>query len=115
MAIPTSGIGVDAYLTLDTDPTHALTLSLSGTNTHQLVPVLKDGANTTQSATQSVTYISRNPSVATVSAGGLITGVKRGGVLIEAAYPFANNTIGNGPDGLPVVKICNEVNVTVGV
>ena len=113
MATPTNGIGVDAYLTLDTDPTHTLSLSLSGTNTHQLVPALKDGAGTTQSATQSVTYVSRNPSVATVSAGGLITGVKRGGVLIEAAYPFAN-TIGNGPDGVPVVKICNEVNVTVG-
>ena len=42
MATITTGIGTDAVLTLETDPSHALSLSLSGTNTHQLVPTLKD-------------------------------------------------------------------------
>jgi hypothetical protein len=115
MATPTNGINADIYLNLDTDPSHTLALSLSGTNTHQIVPVLKDGAGTTQTATQSVTYVSRNASVATVSGSGLITGVKRGSVIVEAAYPFGNNSIGNGADGLPVVKIHNEIAVTVGV
>ena len=115
MALTTTGIGIHAALTLETDPSHVLSLSLSGTNTHQLVPTLKDVAGTTQSATQPFKYISRNPSVATVNATGLITAVKRGCAIIEAAYPFANNTGGNNSDGLPVTKIYNEVHVTIGV
>ena len=115
MSSPTTGIGVHVNLTLDTDPSHQLALSLSGTNTHQITPVAKDVAGTTQTATQSFAYVSRNPSVATVSGTGLITGVKRGSAIIEVSYPFANNQAGVGADGQHICRIYNEINVTVGV
>jgi hypothetical protein len=104
---------VDAVLTLDTDPSHASTLSLSGTNTHQLAPVLKDIAGSAQSASQSFKYVSRNPAVATVSVSGLVTGVSRGTCVIEVAYPAFNGSFLSGSDGLPSQKIYNEIIVSV--
>jgi hypothetical protein len=113
---PTTGLNVDVVVALDTDPSHAFTLSLSGNNgptTHQLTATLKDIAGNAQTPTQSFSYISRNPAVATVSASGLITAVSRGFCFVEAAYPFGNNLRGTGPDGLPVEKVYNEVRITV--
>lgn len=59
------------------------------------------------------TYISRNPSFATVSASGLITGVAKGASVIEVSYPVFDNTSGTGPDGTYVQKLYAEINVTV--
>jgi uncharacterized protein YjdB len=115
MASPTSGIGVHVNLTLDTDPSHALSLSLSGTSTHQITAVVKDVAGSTQTATQGFAYTSRNPSVATVSGSGLITGLKRGSAIVEVSYPFGNNACGTGSDGQHLCRIYNEINVQVGV
>jgi hypothetical protein len=64
-------------------------------------------------------FYSSNPSVATVSAAGLITGVSRGGVTVEVSYPTFGNIEGrlnNAPGGLPgsyADKIYSEINVTV--
>ena len=68
-----------------------------------------------------LTFWSQNPSVATVSATGVITGVAVGNTVIEVSYPVFNNTLGNisssgNPmNGLPVEKIYKEINVFVGL
>ena len=115
MSSPTTGVGVHVNLTLDSDPSHQVSLSLSGTSTHQIIPVVKDVLGSTQTATQSFAYVSRNPSVATVSGTGLITAVKRGSAIIEVSYPFGNNQAGVGADGQHVCRIYNEIAVSVGV
>jgi hypothetical protein len=116
MSTQTTGLSVDAVLTLDTDAAnHTLTLSLSGVNSHQLLPVLKDLNGSTQSAAQAVTYCTRTPYVCSVSAGGLITGINRGTGIVEAAYPAFNGSFPIGSDGLPTSKIFNEIIVTVKV
>ncbi len=57
--------------------------------------------------------------VATVSATGLITAVKPGGVEVEVSFPTFNNSIGdivssgNPMNGLPINKIFVSVNVQV--
>ena len=77
-------------------------------------------ATATQQETIALTYWSQNPSVATVSADGLVTAVGVGQTVIEVSYPFANNTIGatgaqsgNPMHGLPWQKIYVENNVFV--
>lgn len=57
--------------------------------------------------------------VATVSASGLITAHATGGTVVEVSYPAFNNSVGdiastgNIMNGLPLVKIYTEINVTV--
>lgn len=77
------------------------------------------GTATTE-GTADVTFWSQNPSIATVSASGVITGVAKGATVIEASYPSFNNgqgnisSSGNPMNGLPVGKIYKEIAVTVG-
>lgn len=65
------------------------------------------------------TFISYQPSVATVSSTGLITGISRGQVIVEASYPWGGNTCGtivtsgNPMNGTPVVKIVKRTLITV--
>ena len=102
---------------------NVVVLSLSGTKgpqTFQLVPVLEDVAGNVQSQTAGYTeYVSYSKDVATVSASGLITVVAEGGSVVEVSYPTFGNTVGtiNSPsnpmNGLPVLKVYAEVNVTV--
>lgn len=78
-------------------------------------------ATATSQEVTAITYVSYNASVATVSASGLITGVAEGGAVVEVSYPAFNNSAGdiassgNIMNGLPLVKIYKEVNVSVGV
>jgi hypothetical protein len=114
MTVITTGINADVVVALDTDASaHAITLSLSGVSTHQLVPQLRDVAGNAQSATQPFCYISRSPATATVSATGLITAISRGSVIIECSYPWFNNSYPNNPDGTPKLKVFNEIVVSV--
>jgi hypothetical protein len=116
MSTQTAGLGAGVVLALDTDASaHAITLSLSGTSTHQLVATVKDIAGTTQTATQAVCFISRSPYVCMVTSGGLITAAHLGIGIVEASYPFNHASYGPGPDGLPPQKIMNELIVTVKV
>lgn len=68
-----------------------------------------------------ITYVSFDAGVATVSSSGLITGVSKGGAVIEVSYPTFSNSAGdiastgNIMNGLPVSKISKEINVSVGV
>jgi Bacterial Ig-like domain (group 2) len=114
MTTVTTGIGADVAVALDTDSAnHTLSLSLSGVSTHQFTATLKDVAGTTQSASQSFSYVSRSPYVATVSAGGLISAAHLGSCTVETAYPWFNGNFPTGSDGLPTQKVYNEVIVTV--
>ena len=58
-------------------------------------------------------YLSRNPSVATVSSSGLITAVAVGHTVIEVSYPVFNNTLGTAPDTSYQEKCYLELNVKV--
>lgn len=93
--------------TASTATTLTLTNANGVTDTH--------AATATSEDTLAWTYISRNPSFATVSATGLITGVAKGGAVIEVSYPVFANSFGNNPDGTPREKIYAEINVTVGL
>jgi hypothetical protein len=85
------------------------------------VAVTAAGTATSEDSTLVPTYVSYFPSVATVSATGLITGVSKGFAVIEVSYPAFSNAVGNVVstgnimNGLPLVKIFKEINVTVGV
>ena len=101
---------------------NVVVLSLSGTKgpqTFQLVPVLEDVAGNVQSQTAGTEYVSYGAGVATVSSSGLITAVKEGESVVEVSYPTFNNSVGtivspsNPMNGLPVLKVYAEVNVTV--
>lgn len=76
-------------------------------------------ATSQESGTNEITFVSYSSSVATVSATGLITSVAEGGSIIEVSYPTFNNTVGavvssgNIMNGLPIMKVYAEVNVTV--
>lgn len=60
-------------------------------------------------------YLSRNPSVATVSSSGLITAVAVGQATIEVSYPAFNNALGTFPDTSYIEKIYDEITVQVFV
>lgn len=108
---PTSGVGVPAMVTVDAQN---VSLSMSGTHTHQITAAVKDLAGTGQTAASAFSYISLNPSVATVNASGMITGVKQGDCVIEVSYPLANNTKGVHPTtGAYIEKIYAEINVRI--
>lgn len=107
---PTTGVGVACQITLGAK---TFTLSLSGANTHQMVPTLKDAAGTLKTPVASFIYTSTSPSVATVSASGLVTGVKKGGAVIEVCYPTYDNSHGTHTNGTHMEKIYAEVNIKV--
>lgn len=107
----TTGTGVAVNVINDIA---AVTLSLSGTHTHQLTTTLTDGVGANKSATASPKYVSRNPYVATVSGSGLITGVNKGQAIVEVSYPTFDNAHGVANDGTYAEKIYQEVLVAVG-
>lgn len=114
----TTGIGIPCKVALTTAST--VSLSLSGTNTLQLVPSVTDIAGTQQSAVSSFTYISYQPLSCSVSGSGLITGLIKGQVIIEVSYPYCSNTCGviastgNVMNGTPIDKIVKRTLVKVG-
>lgn len=63
------------------------TLSLAGTKTQQLAVVATYPDATTTDITTSATYVSTDPSKATVSAGGLVTAIAVGSVGINVTAP----------------------------
>lgn len=78
------------------------------------VAVLETHAGTaTSDDAVAFAFISRNPAVATVSATGLITGVIKGGTVIEVSYPTFGNSEGKASDGSYADKIYAEIDVTV--
>jgi hypothetical protein len=76
-------------------------------------------ATSQESGTNEITFVSYSSGTATVSSTGLITSVAEGGAIVEVSYPTFNNSVGavvssgNVMNGLPIMKIYAEVNVTV--
>jgi len=58
-------------------------------------------------------YVSRSPAYATVSTSGKVTGVAKGGAVIEVSYPLFGNSRGVAPSGEYIEKVYKEVNITV--
>jgi len=67
----------------------------------------------TQEGSVAFAYVSRNTLVATVSATGVITGVTKGGVVVEVSYPAFDNSVGKTVDGSYALKIYKEISVVV--
>lgn len=107
---PTDGTGVAAKIVANTSK---VVLSLSGTNTFQITNTLKDATGQAKTATSTFMYITRVPATCSVSAGGLITGLKRGTSIVEISYPAFDNTIGVGAKGTHVGKISWDIEVLV--
>jgi len=74
---------------------------------------------TSEEASYPIKFVSFEPSVATVSAAGLITGVAKGGAVISAYFPTFTNAVGNVTssnnimNGVPINSIHATVNVQV--
>jgi uncharacterized protein YjdB len=82
----------------------AQTLSLALTPTVQLTATTKNGGTIITGRT--ITWTSSDPTIATVSASGLVTAIKAGGVTITARSGFdggANPS--NGPAGTAVITV----------
>lgn len=108
--VQTDGIGVAAKVGADAN---TILLSLSGTNTHTIVPTLSDAAGTAKTIVAAHKFVSRNPYVATVTAGGIVTGVHKGQVTVEVSYPAFDNSHGLASDGTHAEKVYQEITVTV--
>lgn len=106
----TDGLGVALSVVGDAK---IVTLSLAGTKTRQIATTVYDAAVSVKTQAATVRYISRNPTVATVSAGGLITGVTKGQATIEVSYPVFENGHGLANDGTHAEKIYHEITVVV--
>lgn len=88
MIVPTAttGSGVARIVT----DTQALLLHVG--DSHQLEPNLTDAAGSPVSAVLPLAYVSRDPSVASVSTTGLVSAAEPGTTVIYARYTLAGNT-----------------------
>jgi hypothetical protein len=114
--------------------TASSTITLTLENPFAVAETHAATATSQESATNLLTYVAypaktltgntyqpsgTSSAVATVSATGLITAVKPGGVEVEVSFPTFNNAIGdivssgNPMNGLPINKIFTSVNVQV--
>lgn len=115
VAVQLSGSGIKQ---IGSPQQYGVTLSLSNTDTVQIVPAMANALNEIVAATApnvfTYTYRSRNINVATVNSSGLVTAVGRGQceVLVintrAANLPFANAT----PSGTEGVQASLQVTVT---
>jgi hypothetical protein len=106
VAVQLSGSGIKQ---IGSPQQFGVTLSLSGTDTVQIVPAMANALNEVVTATApnvfTYTYRSRNINVATVNSSGLVTAVGRGQceVLVintrAANLPFVN-TMPSGTEGV---------------
>ena len=74
-----------------TTPTNVSTVTVTGTapsvgSTAQFVATATSPSGTTEDVTASATWASSNTSIATVSSGGMVTGVASGSVVITATF-----------------------------
>lgn len=107
---PTDGTGVAAKIVANTTK---VILSLSGTNTFQLTNTLKDATGQAKTVTSTFLYTSRVPATCSVSAGGIITGLKKGTSIVEISYPTFDNNIGVHASGAHIGKISWDIEVLV--
>ncbi|MGA9156521.1 MAG: hypothetical protein WB249_07010 [Candidatus Sulfotelmatobacter sp.] len=115
VAVQLSGSGIRQ---IGSPQQYGVTLSLSGTDTVQIVPAMANALNEVVSPVApnvfTYTYRSRNINVATVNSSGLLTAVGRGQCEIlvintrAANLPFANST----PSGTEGVQASLQVTVT---
>lgn len=94
--VPSSHSGVALFGAIDAARPVLFTVgpavAISGVGTKQLTPIAVTGTDLSNLVasilTANVTYVSSVPGKATVSAGGLITGVSAGTTVITATYTF---------------------------